>query len=245
MIAMLSSPAAMSALGFGFSEAARALRPTVSDSIWNLHCIIVNPISKPDEVRTARRRLLRLLETSKFQEMIVPPLALPAEPTDGATAATKRLDSTPLREVYNRPVYRGASSDAGPRKISQSDAQARVPFQEVRSWTKGQGLQSRQRSACRTSEFVEQLSLELRIVDSGMRLNASLMMPIPSASNRFRIIASSQPLLSKMSQPQVIWRISSPILVGTQPGSTELLRTSGQIRATAAARVVTKSLLSE
>jgi hypothetical protein len=33
--------------------------------------------------------------------------------------------------------------------------------------------------------------------------------------------------------------------VGTQPGSTELLRTSGQIRATAAERVVTKSLLSE
>ena len=99
----------MSALGFGFSEAARALRPTVSDSIWNLHCIIVNPNSKLDEVRTARRRLLRLLETSKFQEMIVPPLALPAEPTDGATAATKRLDSTPLREVYNRPVSRGAA----------------------------------------------------------------------------------------------------------------------------------------
>ena len=99
----------MSALGFGFSEAARALRPTVSDSIWNLHCIIVNPNSKLDEVRTARRRLLRLLETSKFQEMIVPPLALPAEPTDGATAATKRLDSTPLREVYNRPVSRGVA----------------------------------------------------------------------------------------------------------------------------------------
>ena len=81
----------------------------MSDSIWNLHCILVNPISKLDEVRTARRRLLRLLETSKFQEMIVPPLALPAEPTDGATAATKRLDSTPLREVYNRPVSRGAA----------------------------------------------------------------------------------------------------------------------------------------
>ena len=70
--------------------------------------------------------------------------------------------------------------------------------------------QSRQRSACCTSEFVEQLSLELCIVDSGMRLNASLMMPIPSASKRFRIIASSKPLLSKMSQPQVIWRIMSP-----------------------------------
>src|SRR4030095_12852537 len=36
-----------------------------------------------------------------------------------------------------------------------------------------------------------------------------------------------------------------PILVGTQPGSTALLYTSGQIRATATARVVTNSLLSE
>ena len=44
---------------------------------------------------------------------------------------------------------------------------------------------SRQRSACCTSEFVEQLSLELCIVHSGMRLNASLMMPIPSASLTF------------------------------------------------------------
>jgi hypothetical protein len=33
--------------------------------------------------------------------------------------------------------------------------------------------------------------------------------------------------------------------VGTQPGSTALLNTSGQIRATAAASVVTNSLLAE
>ena len=36
-----------------------------------------------------------------------------------------------------------------------------------------------------------------------------------------------------------------PILVGTQPGSTALLYTSGQMRATATARAVTNSLLSE
>ena len=96
----------MPAPGFGFSEAARALRPTVSDIIWNLHCIIVNPNSKLDEVRTARRRLLRLLKTSKFQEMIVPPLALPVEPTDGATAATNRLESTALCELCGHPVSR-------------------------------------------------------------------------------------------------------------------------------------------
>ena len=76
MIPLLSSSAIMSPPRFGFSEAARALRPTVSDIIWKLHRIIANPNSKLDEVRTARRRLLRLLKTSKFQEMIVPPLAL-------------------------------------------------------------------------------------------------------------------------------------------------------------------------
>ena len=77
MISSLSSPAKLPAPDLGFSEAARALRPTVSDIIWNLHCIIVNPNSKLDEVRTAKRRLLRLFKTSKFQEMIVPPLDPP------------------------------------------------------------------------------------------------------------------------------------------------------------------------
>jgi hypothetical protein len=94
----------MPAPGLGFSEAARALRPTVSDIIWHLHCIMLNPISTLDEVRTARRRLLRLLQTSKFQKMIVPPLALPVEPTEAD--ATKRLDSTTLCELCGRPISR-------------------------------------------------------------------------------------------------------------------------------------------
>ena len=104
MIPTLSSPATKPAPGLGFSEAARALRPTVSDIVWNLHCIIANPNSKPDEVRAARRRLLRLLETSKFQEIIVPPLALPLEPAEAA--ATKRRDSTALCELCGRPISR-------------------------------------------------------------------------------------------------------------------------------------------
>jgi hypothetical protein len=109
----------MPAPGFDFPDAARALRPTMSDIIWNLHCVIVNPNSKLDEVRTARRRLLRLLKTSKFQEMIVPPLARPAEPTE--TAATKRLDSTALCDLCGPPISRdraktrtGASPRARP-----------------------------------------------------------------------------------------------------------------------------------
>ena len=106
MIPLLSSPTSTPARRLGLSEAARALRPTVSDIVWNLHCIIVNPNSKLDEVRTARRRLLRLLKTSKFQEIIVPPLALPVEPTDGATAATKRPNSTALCEFCGRPFSR-------------------------------------------------------------------------------------------------------------------------------------------
>ena len=119
----------MPAPGLGVSEATRALRPTVSDMIWNLHCIIANPNSKPDEVRTARRRLLRLLKTSKFQKMIVPPLALPAEPTDGATAATKRLDSTELCELCGRPVSREvakARTRVSPSGRASSSAKVRT-----------------------------------------------------------------------------------------------------------------------
>jgi hypothetical protein len=111
VISSLSSPAKLPAPGLGFSEAARALRPTVSDIIWNLHCIIVNPNSKLDEVRTAKRRLLRLLKTSKFQEMIVPPLALPVEPTGRATAATNRLESTALCKLCCRPVSRDVAKE--------------------------------------------------------------------------------------------------------------------------------------
>ena len=54
----------MPALRLGFSEAARGLRPTVPDIIWNLHCIMVNLNSKLDEVRTARCRLLRLRKST-------------------------------------------------------------------------------------------------------------------------------------------------------------------------------------
>ena len=129
MIPLLSPPGTMPAPGLGVSEATRALRPTVSDMIWNLHCIIANPNSKPDEVRTARRRLLRLLKTSKFQKMIVPPLALPAEPTDGATAATKRLDSTALCELCGRPVSRDvakARTRVSPSARASSSANVRT-----------------------------------------------------------------------------------------------------------------------
>ena len=119
----------MSPPRFGFSEAARALRPTVSDIIWKLHRIIANPNSKLDEVRTARRRLLRLLKTSKFQEMIVPPLALPVEPTDGATAAIKRLDSADLCELCGHPVSRDvakARTRVSPSARASSSANVRT-----------------------------------------------------------------------------------------------------------------------
>ena len=102
VIPLLSSLAKMPAPGLGCSKAAPASRPVESDIIWKLHCIIVNPNSKLDEVRTARRRLLLLLETSKFQEMIIPPVALPAEPTEAA--ATKRVDSPTLCELCGRPI---------------------------------------------------------------------------------------------------------------------------------------------
>jgi hypothetical protein len=142
VIPLLSSPTSTPAPGLGFSEAARALRPTVSDIVWKLHCIIVNPNSKLDEVRTARRRLLRLLKTNKLQEIIVPPLALPVEPAHGVTAATKRLDSTALCEPLSRDVAKArtrvspsarASSSQSVRTSHLTTRRGAVPSHAVRA----------------------------------------------------------------------------------------------------------------
>jgi hypothetical protein len=40
-------------------------RATVTGTIWSLHRVIANPDSSVDDVRTAKRLLLRLLETKK------------------------------------------------------------------------------------------------------------------------------------------------------------------------------------
>jgi hypothetical protein len=127
VILLLSSLVKMPAPGLGCSKAAPAARPVESDIIWNLHCIIVNPNSKLDEVRTARRRLLRLLQTSKFQKIIVPPLALPTESTEAAP--TKRLDSTASLRALLSPISRDvakARTRVSPRARASSSASVRT-----------------------------------------------------------------------------------------------------------------------
>ena len=71
------------------------------------------------------------------------------------------------------------------------------------------------------------------------------MVPIASADLRLRILACSQPGLREMTFSQIVWRVRAAHFVGTHPGSTALLKTSGQCRATASAKAVRYSLLSE
>ena len=94
-------------------------------------------------------------------------------------------------------------------------------------------------------EYVEQFVLEALISDGGGRFPAAVMVPVTTRGARFRIVAGGEPLLRQVPQSQIVGSAASPILVGTQPGSTALLNTSGHSRATAAASVVAKSLLSE
>lgn len=47
--------------------------------LWSLHSILVDPASRPEEARSAGRRMRRILETGKFSHrpgMIVPPFVL-------------------------------------------------------------------------------------------------------------------------------------------------------------------------
>ena len=89
-----------------------------------------------------------------------------------------------------------------------------------------------------------QTVLERLVVDGAMRLQSPAVVPVPPAAR-----ASGSSLTVGHS---CVWWPSSrssgalgpPILVGTRPGSTALPDTPGCSRATAAAGVVTKSLLS-
>jgi hypothetical protein len=59
------------------------------------------------------------------------------------------------------------------------------------------------------------------------------------------VIADREPGLGDRGEREVVGAPEPPILVATQPGSTELDRTPGQRRATPNASRMSKSLLSE
>ncbi len=47
----------------------------LTDTTWNLHTILVNPEAKPEEVKSAKKQMLKVLEeTGTFPQMIVPPI---------------------------------------------------------------------------------------------------------------------------------------------------------------------------
>jgi len=76
MIALLANPPAPLALGVDLLAFRRPNRtPSSSDLIWRLHQIIVNPASHVDEVKVAKRDMLRVIGKAK-QSPAMPGLAV-------------------------------------------------------------------------------------------------------------------------------------------------------------------------
>lgn len=82
MLALVSSPVTTPHFSFD-TKPAKALRgATLTDVVWNLHSILVNPASKLGEVKSAKQRMLRVLEETKnlpLPRMIAAPPTLPSD----------------------------------------------------------------------------------------------------------------------------------------------------------------------
>jgi hypothetical protein len=91
----------------------------------------------------------------------------------------------------------------------------------------------------------EQAVLDDRVGDGWVRFAQSSVVEVATALPRERVDTSREPDLRLGSGGELAGRPGSPIFVLTQPGSTELLTTSGQRRATAAASTASRSLESE
>lgn len=66
MIALLTNPAATNNPDFNsFAFQKRLQAAALSDEVWELHHILVDPVSRVDEVRLAKRQLLRQLRKTQ------------------------------------------------------------------------------------------------------------------------------------------------------------------------------------
>ena len=93
------------------------------------------------------------------------------------------------------------------------------------------GNRGRERRTGEAGQFLEQLALEPLVMDAAGRIDPALVMPVAAGGARLRVITGREPFLGEV--PAVVGT-GPPILVGTQPGSSASLVTSGHIRATAA-----------
>jgi len=80
---------------------------TLTDAVWHLHAILTNPAAKPNEARAAKDRMLEVLETTKrapLPQMIVPPIALPAEREEEKIAVEELPDEPLVCTTCERPI---------------------------------------------------------------------------------------------------------------------------------------------
>jgi hypothetical protein len=107
MLAHVATP--ITAPRFSFDpKPARALAvASLTDLIWDLHSILVNPASKPGEAKSAKRRMLRALEETRrspLLRMTVPSMAVLPESEEVESVSEERPDDSPECRTDESPV---------------------------------------------------------------------------------------------------------------------------------------------
>ena len=87
--------------------------------------------------------------------------------------------------------------------------------------------------------------LDIRAPGVGMNPSRLFMIEVLACHPRRRLVADGEPACVTGASERSSGAPAPPILVGTQPGSTEFDRTRGQRRATANAKTTSSNLLSE
>jgi hypothetical protein len=94
MTALLASPATAFHFSFDLKPAGILQDATLTNRIWNLHSILVNPASKRDEVKSAKERMLTVLKETRrvpLSQMSVPSMTLPPGRGEEKILAMTRL----------------------------------------------------------------------------------------------------------------------------------------------------------
>jgi hypothetical protein len=132
MLALLSSPGTMPRLSFDMKPAKTLRGAALTDFIWNLHSILVNPASKLDEVKSAKQRMLRVLDgTTKtpLPQMVVaaatPPPQSGEEGIELPANTTKRPVTPAFARSWTTFTKKARASSSRSFRAKPSDTRSR------------------------------------------------------------------------------------------------------------------------
>lgn len=132
-LAMTSLPSIsqlLSALSFDLLDGAKVRAGTnTAKTVWSLHSVITDPAAAPDEVKTAKRLLLRLLKMGR-DSFLHEAIAM-ARPASTPAAVTGLARSGVIRA---RATRRGAFVSRITRACTPITRKARARSSAIRSW---------------------------------------------------------------------------------------------------------------